>query len=45
LARYPYPELIRRVNGPSAMIIQREIVGQPSEELRAARSSFERRFP
>jgi hypothetical protein len=44
-ARYPYPELIRRVNGPSAMIIEREIAGQESKELRAARTSFESHFP
>ena len=44
-ARYPYPELIRRVNAPSATIIQRQTVGRVTEELRAARSSFENDFP
>jgi hypothetical protein len=44
-ARYPYPELVRRVSGPSTMIMQREIAGQVSEELQSARGSFEERFP
>jgi hypothetical protein len=44
-ARYPYAELMRRVSGPSPMIIQREMVGQVSPELRSARGTFEHDFP
>lgn len=44
-ARYHYDDLIRRVSGPSPMIIQRETAAQVSVELQEARSAFERDFP
>ena len=44
-ARYPYAELIRRVSGPSPMIMQRERSAQASSELQSARSMFEHDFP
>jgi len=44
-ARYPYADLLRRVNGASPMIMQREQSGQMSVELLSARSEFEHDFP
>ena len=44
-ARYPYADLLRRVNGTSPMIMQRERSAQVSVELRSARSVFEKDFP
>lgn len=44
-ARYPYAELLRRVGGGSAIILDREASSAPSPELQAARSQFEHEFP
>lgn len=44
-ARYPYAELVRRVSGPSPIIIERETEGQSSAALQSARSAFEENFP
>jgi hypothetical protein len=44
-ARYPYAELIRRVNGASSMIMRNEISSQASVQLQSARSEFEQDFP
>jgi hypothetical protein len=44
-ARYPYPELMRRVVGASPMMLEREGSSVPSPELQAARSRFEHAFP
>jgi hypothetical protein len=44
-ARYPYADLIRKVNGTPSTIMERERAGQVSVELQAARNAFERAFP
>lgn len=44
-ARYPYPELLRRVSGGTPLILAREGSSTVSAELRAAREAFERDFP
>jgi hypothetical protein len=44
-ARYPYADLLRRVNGASPMIMQRDRSAQVSVELMSARSAFEKEFP
>jgi len=44
-ARYPYADLIRKVNGAPAASIERDMAGSLSVELLSARTSFERAFP
>ena len=44
-ARYPYEELLRRVGGNVAIILERANAAEASPELREARSQFERDFP
>ena len=44
-ARYPYAELLRRVGGTSAAILDRDGSSAASPELQAARSQFEGAFP
>jgi hypothetical protein len=44
-ARYPYPELLRRVGSASAIIPDRDAARESSAELRAARAQFESAFP
>jgi len=44
-ARYPYAELMLRVGGSSAAILERESATSASPELREARAQFEANFP
>jgi hypothetical protein len=44
-ARYPYAELLRRVGGTSAAILDRDGSSAASPELQVARSQFEGAFP
>jgi len=44
-ARYPYDELIRRVESGAPLSLERSLVSEVSPELREARSQFERDFP
>ena len=44
-ARYPYTELLRRVNGLAPFSLDREGTSAASAELSAARAAFERDFP
>ena len=44
-ARYPYPELLRRVGGLAPLALDREGTRAVSAELSAAREAFERDFP
>jgi len=43
-ARYPFPELLRRVSG-APWALERSVTSAASAELRAAREAFEREFP
>jgi len=43
-ARYPFPELLRRVGGATAAL-ERSVASAASAELRTAREAFEREFP
>jgi hypothetical protein len=44
-ARYPFPQLLRRVNGANSSILERSGSNAVSTELRTAREAFERDFP
>jgi hypothetical protein len=44
-ARYPYPELLRRVGSAPAIIPDRDAARESSGEIRAARVQFESAFP
>ena len=44
-ARYPFPDLLRRVSSASSSILERSGSDAVSAELRAAREAFEREFP
>jgi len=44
-ARYPYAELVRRVEGVVPIILERSGMAEPSPELREARRQFEHDFP
>ncbi|PYP77857.1 MAG: hypothetical protein DMD35_13550 [Gemmatimonadetes bacterium] len=44
-ARYPYPDLLRRVGGSPSIVVEREGSRTVSPELREARNQFERDFP
>jgi hypothetical protein len=44
-ARYPFPELLRRVGGGAPIALERAGISEESAALREARGQFEREFP